>query len=117
VLWLGLLGWSDCGTRLLDAFDPDQTLLATTLAALGGDGTPRRVRPPPWQVAGLCRTTGRAYGVVRHDLELGQAAPSSFPSMWSVSSVRAGSKDREPRKRGGYHARWNASRQWRQVLP
>jgi hypothetical protein len=210
VLWLGLLGWSDCGTRLRDAFDRDQTLLATTPAALGGDGTRRRVRAPPWQVAGLCRTTGRAWrtrgyggpgpadpaeahdarrrvmhvpaqphkrppdprrtradepvtprrsagprlssartrcprwsrsahpacsrpaaalgaclqvgvvkahGVVRHDLELGQAAPGSFPSMWSVSSVRAGSKDREPRKRGGYHVRWNASRQWRQVLP
>ena len=36
------------GTRLLDAFDRDQTLLATTRAALGGDGLmPNTTTAPP----------------------------------------------------------------------
>ena len=36
------------GTRLLDAFDRDRTLLATTRAALGGDGLmPNTTTTPP----------------------------------------------------------------------
>ena len=48
----------------------------------------------------------QAHGVVRHDLELGPGGPSSSSSTRSVSSVCAGSKDRKPRKRSGYYARW-----------
>jgi hypothetical protein len=37
-----------------------------------------------------------------------QTVPDSSLSMRSMSSVRAGSKDRKPCNRSGYYARWEA---------